>query len=187
LRDEIDRRKEEARREHAEMEEQVAAAEFEKSKRIRDAQRQQELELARYQAQHQKDALLQNRQAAESILEALEMVAVGKKEWDGINQRLQAQQDRTEQELQQIREEAREECRREFNITRTEAVDVTELFYREQAARSEAERLRGQLEKLDAEIRRMRQNIEQEPQRVAAAVEAARTPVQNYIEQSEKR
>ena len=187
LREEIDRRKKESLREHAETEEQVAAAEFEKTKRIRDAQRKQELELARLEAQHQKDVLLQNRKAAESILEALTMIAVDKEEWERTNERLQSKQERTDGEVQQIRAEARDEFRREFNITRTEPVDVTELFYREQSARSEAERLRGQLDKFDTEIRRMRQHIEQEPQRIAAAVEAARTQVQNYIEQGGKR
>jgi hypothetical protein len=33
----------------------------------------------------------------------------------------------------------------------------------------------------------MRQHIEQEPQRIASAVEAAKTSVQNFIEQSGKR
>lgn len=187
LREEIDRRKKETRREHDETEEQVAAAEFEKTKRIRDAQRKQELELARLDAQHQKDVLLRNRQAAESILEALQMIAVDKKEWEQTNQRLEAERTRTDDELQQIRADAREEFRREFNITRSESIDVTDLFYREQSARSEADHLRGQLEKADAEIRRMRQHIEQEPQRIAAAVEAAKTSVQNFIEQSGKR
>jgi len=131
--------------------------------------------------------LLRNRQAAESILEALQMIAVDKKEWEQTNQRLEAERTRTDDELQQIRADAREEFRREFNITRSESIDVTDLFYREQSARSEADHLRGQLEKADAEIRRMRQHIEQEPQRIAAAVEAAKTSVQNFIEQSGKR
>jgi hypothetical protein len=89
--------------------------------------------------------------------------------------------------LRQNRAEARDEFRREFNITRDESLDVTDLFYREQAARSEVEQLRGQADKLDAEVRRMRQHIEQEPQRIAAAVEAAKTSVQNFIEQGGKR
>ena len=92
-----------------------------------------------------------------------------------------------EDDVAQIREDARDELRREFNITRRESVDVTELSYREQAAQSEVERLRTQVDKLDAEIRRMRGHIEQEPQRIASAVEAAKTQVQNYIEQGGKR
>lgn len=187
LREEIDRRKKETRREHAEVEEQVAAAEFEKAKRIRDTERKLELELARLETQHQKDVLLQNRQAAEAVLAALEMIGVKKEEWDQLHQRLGSQQDRSDSEIQRIYAEARNEFRREFNITRDESIDVTELFYREQATRTEAERLRTQLDKLDAEIRRMQQHIEREPDRIAAAVEAAKTPVQNYIEQSGKR
>lgn len=90
-------------------------------------------------------------------------------------------------EVQKIRAEARDEFRREFNITRADPIDVTDLFYREQAARTEAERRRNQLDKLDAEIRRTHQHIEREPERIAAAAEAAKTPVQNYIEQGGKR
>jgi chromosome segregation ATPase len=187
LREEIERRKKETRREHADVEEQVAAAEFEKTKRIRDAERKLELELAWLEAQHQKDVLLRNRQAAEGILAAIDMIAVEKDDWDQLNQRLAADQARSDGEVQRIRAETRDEFRREFNITRAEPLDVTDLFYREQAARTEAERLRIQLDKLDAEIRRMHQHIEHEPERIAAAVEAAKTPVQNYIEQSGKR
>lgn len=187
LREEIERRKKESRNEHAQMEEQVAAAEFEKTKKLLDTKQAQELELARLDAQHQKDVLQRNRQSAESILDALEMIAVDKEQWGRMHQELQAARDRTEQEAAEIREQARGELRREFNITRPEPVDVTDLFYREQAARSEVERLRSQGDKLDTEIRRMREHIEQEPQRISSAVEAAKTPVQNYIEQGAKR
>jgi hypothetical protein len=187
LREEIERRKKESLRQHSETEEQVAAAEFEKTKRIGDAQRKQELELARLEAQHQKDMLHRNRQAAESILDALNMTAVDKKEWEQLNQQLQTERTRTDHEIQQLRAAARDEFLREFNITRKEPIDVTELYYREQSAQTDSERLRNQLEKLDTEIRRMRQHIEQEPQRIAAAVEAAKTSVQNFIEQSGKR
>ena len=169
------------------MEEQVASAEFEKTKRIRDAERKLELELARLEAQHQKDVLLRNRQAAEGILAAIDMVAVEKDRWDQLNQGLLAEQARSDSEVQKIRAESRDEFRREFNITRADPIDVTDLYYREQATRTESERLRAQVDKLDAEIRRMHQHIEREPERIAAAVEAAKTPVQNYIEQSGKR
>ncbi len=187
LREEIERRKKQSHSEHAQMEEQVAAAEFERTKKIREAQQMQELELAQLEAQHQKDVLRRNRQAAESILESLDMIAVGKEPWQRMQQELQAVRERSEQEAAQIREDAREGFCREFNITRPDSVDVTELFYREQAARAEVERLRTQVDKLDAEICRMREHIEQEPQRIAAAVEAAKTQVQNYIEQGGKR
>ena len=187
LREEVERRKKESRNEHARTEEQVAAAEFEKAKTISEAKRAQELELAQLDAQHQKDVLQRNREAAESILKSLDMIAVRKEQWERMGQDLHASRDRTEDEAALIREDAREEFRREFNITRPDSVDVTELFYREQAARSEVERLRTQVDKLDAEIHRMREHIEQEPQRISSAVEAAKTPVQNYIEQGGKR
>jgi len=187
LREEVDRRKKESRNEHAQMEEQVAAAEFEKAKKISEAKRARELELAQLDAQHQKDVLQRNRDAAESILESLDMIAVRKEEWERMDQDLQASRDRTDAEAALIREDAREEFRREFNITQPDSVDVTELFNREKATRAEVERLRTQGDKLDAEIRRMREHIEQEPQRIASAVEAAKTQVQNYIEQGGKR
>jgi len=187
LREEIERRKKESRSDHAQMEEQVAAAEFEKTKKIGEARRTQELELAQLDAQHQRDVLQRNRQAAESILESLDMIAVSKEQSERMHQELQAARDRTEDEAAQIRDDARDEFRREFNITQSDSVDVTGLFYREQAVRSEVERLRTQIDKLDAEVRRMREHIEQEPQRIASAVEAARTQVQNYIEPGGKR
>lgn len=186
LRTEIERRKKESLKESADTEEQ-AAAEYQKTKRIGDVQRQQELELARLEAEHQKAVVQRNRQAAEAILKSLGMVAVEQSQWDETNASLARGRERSEQELAQIREAAREELRREFNITRAEPVDVTELFYREQSARGEAERLRAHVEKQDAEIRRMREHIEREPQRIAAAIEAAKTQVQNFIEQGGKR
>jgi hypothetical protein len=41
----------------------------------------------------------------------------------------------------------------------------------------EVERQRKELDKTDSEVRRMRQHIEQEPQRIAAAVAVAKTSV----------
>jgi hypothetical protein len=187
LREEIERLKKEARLEHAEVEDQVAAVEFAKAKRIREVQRQQELEIAQLEALHQKDVLQRNRQTADSILEALEMTAVSKSEWAKLQQEIHAQRLRGEDETKQIRDQAYSDFRREFNITRSEPVDVTDLYYREQAARGEAEQLRNQIEKLDAEMSRMRQHIEQEPKRIATAIEAAKTQVQNFIEQAGKR
>jgi len=187
LREEIERRKKDSLNEHALTEEQVAAAEFEKTKKITKARRTQELELAQLDAEHQTAVVQRNRQVADSILESLEMVAVGKEAWERMHQQIQTEQKDTEHEMAQIREEVREEFRREFNVTQPEAIDVTDLYYREQAARSEVERLRTQSDKLDGEIRRMREHIEQEPQRIATAIEAAKTPVQNYIEQGGKR
>lgn len=187
LREEIARRKRESQREHAQMEEQIAAAEFEKTKAINNAKRTQEIELATLAAQHEMDVLQRNRQAADAILEALEMVAVEKQQWERVQQQVQDKCDKSEEDLTELREQTREEMRRQYNITRPEAIDVTDLFYREQAARAEGERLRGQLEKLETEVSRMRQHIEMEPQRIAKAVEAAKTQVQNYIEQGAKR
>ena len=85
-----ERRKKESRNEHAQMEELVAAAEFEKTKRVRDVRQAQELEVAKLEADHQKNVLQQNRQAAESILESLDMISVDNAQWDRMQQELQA-------------------------------------------------------------------------------------------------
>jgi chromosome segregation ATPase len=187
LREEIERKLKESQQEEAQLEEQLVAAEFEKTKKINNTKRAQELELARLEAEHQKNVLQQNLAATESILDAAEKVAVDKGEWNRLHEELQSAKDRTQHEENQIRDVAREEFRREWNITRPEPVDVTDLYYREQAANAERERLRGQVDKLEGEIRRMREHIEHEPQRISTAVEAAKTSVQNYIEQGGKR
>ncbi len=187
LADEIARRKKETEHEHADLEELAAAAEFEKTKRIRAVEREQELALAKLDAEHQRQVIERNRKAADAVLQTLGMVAVEKQQWEELQQRPKQVQQLSEAELEACRDEARAELRREYNITRAEPLDVTDLYYREQSARGEAERLRGELEKIDSEVRRMRQHIEHEPQRIAAAVEAAKTSVQNYIEQSPKR
>jgi len=187
LLEEVERRKKESRNEHAQMEEQVAAAEFETTKKINEAKRSQELELAKLNAQHEKDVLQRNRQTAESILESLEMIALNKEEWQRMQQDLQTARNGIEHEATQIREDAHETLRREYNITRSEPLDVTDLYYREQAAQSEVDRLKVQTDKLEAEVRRMREHIEKEPQRISSAVEAAKTQVQNIIEQDGKR
>jgi len=92
-----------------------------------------------------------------------------------------------EQQLLEIREQAFDEIRKRYNITRDGAIDVTDLHYRHQAASNEVESLRSQVDKLDVEIKRMRQHIEHEPERIATAIEGAKVHVQNTIEQSGQR
>ena len=86
-----------------------------------------------------------------------------------------------------IREQAREEFRRVYNITTSEPIDVTDLFYSHKTLVSEADAQRNQIEKQDQEIKRMREHIEQEPQRIAHAIEAAKVQIQNNIEQASAR
>jgi predicted nucleic acid-binding Zn-ribbon protein len=73
------------------------------------------------------------------------------------------------------------------NPGQNRAESIDDLFYGHQAVSREREALQHQVEKLKGEIQRMRQHIEQEPQRIATAVEAAKVHVQNTIEQSGQR
>lgn len=187
LREEIESRKKNSQHELAQLDEEFEAAAYEKTKRIKELKRQQELDLAQLETQHRKEVMQENRKAAEEILEKLNMVAVASDEWTRFQTSAQEARDRDEAELTRIRTEAQSELRKQYNITAPEVIDVTDLYYSHQAATREADALRAQVEKLESEIKRMREHIEREPQRIAAAVEAAKVPVQNVIEQSGKR
>jgi hypothetical protein len=187
IREEIESRKKNSQHELAQLDEDFDAAAYDKSKRIKDLKRQQELDLAQLETQHKKDVMQENRKAAEEILGKLNMVAVPSDQWQRLQAAEQEDRERDAQELARIRAEAQSEIRKQLNITTSEVTDVTDLYYRHQAATREAEALRAQVEKLETEIRRMREHIEREPQRIAAAVEAAKVPVQNVIEQGGKR
>lgn len=110
----------------------------------------------------------------------------------------QAEQESQRQELESLREQLkqqdevnaekqREQFRREYNITTAEPIDVSALYYQHLAARGEIERLTLQIQKLEKSMDSARQHIEGEPQRIAAAVEAARTPIHNIVESATKR
>jgi hypothetical protein len=187
LREEIDSRKKNGQHELARLDEDFEAAAYEKTKRIKEVKRQQELELAQLDTQHKKDVMQENRKTAEEILGKLGLVAVPSGEWRQAQTAAQESRARDEQEIARIRAEAQHELKKQLNITTTEVTDVTDLFYRHLAATREADALRGQVEKLETEIRRMREHIEREPTRIAAAVEAAKVHVQNTIEQGGKR
>ena len=64
---------------------------------------------------------------------------------------------------------------------------MTDLFYRERALQEENQAHELQIAKLETEIARMRAHIENESTRVAKAIEAARTNIQNNIEPGVKR
>ncbi len=187
LREMIEACRKTRQQESQQLEEETETARWEKTKRVDELRRQQELELARLQTEHQKQVLQANRQAAESILAHLQMIAVPQETWQRQQQALQQQSERSEQDLASIRDQCHAEFRKKYNINSTELIDVTELFYRHQAACHELELLHAQVEKQDSEIRRMREHIEHESQRIAAAVEAAKVRVENRIEQSRQR
>jgi hypothetical protein len=187
LRDNLESRRHASQQELQQLDEEYAAAEFEKSKKINQIKRQQELDIAELDAQHQKNVLQTNRKAAERILADLGMVAVSQDQWQQAQQSVEQREQWGQQQLEETREKAKQEVLKAYNITSAETIDVTDLYYRHQAVTREAEALGQQVEKLDAEIRRMREHIEREPQRIAAAVEAAKVHVQNTIEQSGNR
>jgi len=155
-----------------------------KKKRLKNLRREQELAVAELEAQHKKQVIQLNRQAADELLAALDLVGVEKADWEQYKEAGPAEAARTEEEITRIREQAREAFRREYNITTSEPIDVTDLFYSHKTLSGEADALRNQLEKHDQEIKRMREHIEQEPQRIAHAVEAAKVQIQNNIEQA---
>lgn len=187
LRESLESRRVATQQELQQLEEEFATAEFDKSKKLNEVRRQQDLEVTELETKHKKSILQMNQRAAEDILKSLGMIAVEKTAWDEMNADAQQEQEQKEQELNEIRQRAQEEVRRAYNIHSSEIIDVTDLYYRHQAVRAEAESLKAQVDKLDAEVRRMREHIEREPQRIAAAVEAAKVHVQNTIEQGGKR
>jgi len=187
LHEELAERQAAAQRQLQGLDEELEAADFERKKRLRDMRRKQELELAELEAQHKKQVIQLNRKAAEELLAALDLTAVSKLEWEQYQRAGTTETARRDEELCRIREQARAELRREYNITMPEAMDVTDLFYNHKALTNEAQALRKQLDKLEVEIHRMREHIEQEPRRIAAAVEAAKVQIQNTIEQAAAR
>ena len=112
----------------------MAAAEFEKTKRIRDAASAGARARSTGRPASSKERLDAKPKGGKEILEEMEMIAISKPEWEQQNRQLQAEKAENDRELEKIRAAARDEFRREFNITRAEPVDVTELFYREQSS-----------------------------------------------------
>ena len=187
LREEIESRKASQQRELERLDENFEVAEFEKNKKINQIKRDQELAIVELETQHKKQVLQLNTEAAKEILTRTEMLAVSTSEWASLNQQLQERRDQEESSLATVRSQAEEALKREYNITTTEVFDVTELYYRQKSLAQEASAMREQIGKLEAEIVRMRKHIEQEPDRIAKSVEAAKVHVQNNIEQAGNR
>lgn len=187
LRDEIESRRAANQHEFVRLEEEFRTVEFEKVQKINAVKRQQEIEVSELETQHKKDVMQANQQAAKDILIKIGMMPVKKKEWEKMKAELDEQKTRSEQETQELRDKARDQFLKDFNITVKDPMDVTDLFYKKESLTSEVDGLRAAAEKFESEIKRMRQHIEQEPSRISAAVEAAKVHVSNNIEQSGKR
>lgn len=187
LREQLESQQSRNQRQLLQLEEQHKTAEFEKLQKINSVKREQEIQISELQTQHKKDIMQANQQAAKDILIKSGMIPVKRNDWEKMKKELDEQKQRSEKEVEEIRIQAQEEFRKEFNITVTEALDVTDLFYRQRSLQDEAVTLRSTVDKLDSEIKRMRGHIELEPSRISAAVEAAKVQVSNNIEHSGKR
>ncbi len=187
LRDDMESRQSANQHELLQLDEQFKTVQFEKIQRVNAVKREQEVEISELETQHKKNVMQSNQQAAKDILIKIGMMPVKKSEWEKMKKELDERRERSEEEAQELRAKARDEFLKEFNITVQEPLDVTEMFYHKQSLNSEAEALRGSVAKLEGEIKRMREHIEQEPSRISAAVEAAKVHVSNNIEQGGKR
>ena len=184
LREEIQTQRTNRQRELERLDEEFEAAQFERHKRINQIKRDQDVEIAELETEHRKHVMQRNMEAATKTLSEAGMMAVSEKDWGDLQKQLQERRGQDESAEAGVRRRAEEELRKAYNITTSEVFDVTELFYREKSLAQETAASRAQLEKLEAEITRMRQHIEREPERIARAVEAAKVQIQNNIEQA---
>lgn len=126
-------------------------------------------------------------EALDAMLKNLGFAKINPVELSQLRTQASEHRELTEQEVQAIREVAVAEFKRQFNLNATEPLDVTDLFYRERALQEDNKAYQQQIQKLETEIARMRTHIESESTRVAKAIEAARTNIQNNIESGVKR
>lgn len=187
LRKQIEDRRAASQRELLQLDEEIEQAHFEKTKQLNQIRRDQELAIAELDAQHRKQILQANLKSVDQILTSVQMVRVNREEWESLQRQVTENRQRSEQDLQELLERTRQEVRRSYNITSAEPFDVTDLFYRQRALQEDNESYRRHSAKLEQEIQRMREHIEKESSRIAAAIEAARVNIQNTIEPGVKR
>lgn len=187
LRSEIEEKRIAAEREQKQLDENIETANFEKEKKLKRIGREQELALAELDAAHRKQLLDAKTETLDAMLKNLGFSKINPIELSQL--KTQAAEHRTlaEQEVQAIREAAIADFKRQFNVNTTEPLDVTDLFYREKALQDDNKGFQQHIQKLETEIARMRTHIESESTRVAKAIEAARTSIQNNIESGVKR
>lgn len=187
VRQAVHSKQEELDRKAESLEEEISKLEFARKRRVADVTQGQELELARLRHEHEKQTLALDRQVAEKLLNGLGLKAIEPSKLDELTAEIERLKNNASS-LREVNEaEIRERVRREYNITVDEPVDVTELYYRCRSQEDQLERLREQVGKLENELGAARTHIQGEPQRIAAAVEAARTPIQNIVEPAGKR
>lgn len=184
LRQEIELQKASHHRELERLDVEFDAASFEKSKRINQLKRDQDVETIELETQHRKQVMQRNMEAATKTFAEAGWTAVMQSEWDSLQSQLEQKRSQDELAAADIRREAERELKRAYNITTAELFDVTELYYRDKALTQECAACREQIGKMDVELARMRLHIEREPERIAKAIEAAKVHIQNNIEQA---
>ncbi|MFK7818052.1 MAG: hypothetical protein AB8G99_05005 [Planctomycetaceae bacterium] len=184
LRRKLQELKDDSAKELKQLEEHIENQVFDQKKELTRVQREHELELARVQADNQKALYNANVEAADQLLSELSFERVAPDELKALRQGAADQQKRSDDEVLRIREAAINDFRRTFNITASEGeqIDVTDLYYARKSLQEENVSLEATVGKLESEISRMRSHIEKESERVAKAIEAARTNIQNNIE-----
>lgn len=169
------------------LDDEIATLEFERTKRKSEVEQKQELELTRLKHEYDKQVLILDREAADKILTGLGLTSIEKSEIERTQSELEALRGQIEREAKIDEEAVRDQIRREFNITSSESIDVTALHYKHESATEQLKRLEQRIGQLESEISKARDHIQGEPQRIAVAVEAARTPIQNIVEPASKR
>lgn len=187
LRADIEEKRIAADRRQKQLDEEIEAAAFEKEKDLKRIRREHELELAELGSEHRKSLLDSKAETLDSMLQDLGFTKIVPAELELLKQQAAEQRALGEQEKRAICETAVGEFKRNFNLNAAEPLDVTDLFYREKALQEDNQAYENQVQKLESEIARMRTHIESESTRVAKAIEAARTNIQNNIEPGVKR
>ncbi len=187
LRQDLESKRLDAVREQKQMTQDIEAATFEKQQELVRIKREQEVELAELRATHRKSVLEAKTESLDELLSALGFEKIQPEELKQLKTMAGEQAAKSEQEVTQIREDAIAEFRKRFSISSDEPMNVTDLFYTQKRQHEENEALQAQMAKMEGEISRMRNHIEKESERVAKAIEAARTNIQNTIEPGVKR
>ena len=168
------------------LDEEIESAVYEKQKTLKQIQREQEIELAELNTRHRKAILDINQETLDALLASLKLVSIPSFELEKLKREAAEHRQLEEQEKQQIEHEAVSNFKRSYNISFNEPIDVTELFYREKAMAEENQSLEATVKKLESELSRSRAHMELESERVAKAIEAARTHIENKIDSGAK-
>jgi hypothetical protein len=187
LRQELEERRLASTREQKELDEEIEAARFEKQKELNRLKREQELGLAELHAAHREMMLDVELKSVDKLLNKLGFEKIKPDDLTTLRNAAGDQSARSESEIESIRSAAFDELRKQYNISSADAIDVTALFYSQKALQEENAAQEHRIKKLDSEVARMRSHIEEESARLAKAIEAARTNIQNTIEPGVKR